>query len=284
MIDIIDNREEGDTSLRQAQLIMIKLLKSFHNICVKNSLSYWLDSGTLLGAVRHKGFIPWDDDIDICMPRGDYNILMKIANEQLPKDILFQHNKNSLKKWKWIKLRDKYSSFIQKSDLNKDIQYHQGVFIDIFPSDLIHKDHNTAKRILNRRYRKQKGKYIKILGSFIDLFSLIPIHVLRYNNVKNALIKYYSSDNYKYITKGIEVCLSYKIHKRETVFPLKKIRFEDDYFFAPNNSHQYLIDLFGDYMVLPPKNKREFHAAEIKPFTPCNHNDVLYWDKRKEKI
>jgi lipopolysaccharide cholinephosphotransferase len=67
-----DNRLDGGTPLRQAQLVMLRLLKAFHSICEENGLRYWLDAGTLLGAVRHGGFIPWDDDVDVLMPRDDY--------------------------------------------------------------------------------------------------------------------------------------------------------------------------------------------------------------------
>ena len=67
-----DNRQEGETVLRQAQLVMLRMLKIIDYICRKHDISYWMCSGTLLGAVRHKGFIPWDDDLDICMIREDY--------------------------------------------------------------------------------------------------------------------------------------------------------------------------------------------------------------------
>ena len=80
-----DNRQEGETVLRQAQLVMLRMLKIIDYICRKHDISYWMCSGTLLGAVRHKGFIPWDDDLDIGMPRADYDLLMSHSKEWLPK-------------------------------------------------------------------------------------------------------------------------------------------------------------------------------------------------------
>ena len=85
-----DNRADADTPLRQAQLVMLRMLKIIDYICRKHNLSYWVCSGTLLGAVRHKGFIPWDDDLDICMIREDYEKFTQIAPLEFPKDIMLQ--------------------------------------------------------------------------------------------------------------------------------------------------------------------------------------------------
>ena len=69
---------------------MLEILQEIHKICVENNLTYWLEAGTLLGAVRHKGFIPWDDDSDVSMPRADYEKFLKIAQKKLPKDMFLQ--------------------------------------------------------------------------------------------------------------------------------------------------------------------------------------------------
>ena len=82
--------------LRKAQLIMLDMLVEFDAICKKHNLKYWLDSGTLLGAVRHQGFIPWDDDIDLSMPVEDYNRFKEIATSELSEDIFFQTKEHYL--------------------------------------------------------------------------------------------------------------------------------------------------------------------------------------------
>ena len=87
----IDNRQCGDTVLRQSQLVMLRILKTVDSICKENNISYWLDSGTLLGAARHGGFIPWDDDIDIMMLREDYELFKEIAKKELPEDMFLQN-------------------------------------------------------------------------------------------------------------------------------------------------------------------------------------------------
>ena len=77
-----------EASLKEAQELMTTILKDIDSICRKNNINYWIESGTLLGAVRHKGFIPWDDDIDIGMLREDYNKFLEIANKDLKDDVI----------------------------------------------------------------------------------------------------------------------------------------------------------------------------------------------------
>jgi len=85
-----DNRKSGETILRQAQLVMTRMFKIIDYICREHHLRYWMCSGTLLGAVRHQGFIPWDDDLDICMIREDYDRFIQIAQQELPSDLFLQ--------------------------------------------------------------------------------------------------------------------------------------------------------------------------------------------------
>ncbi len=85
-----DEREKGETRLRQCQLVMLRMLKIFDYLCNKHQIQYFLVGGSLLGAVRHKGFIPWDDDFDLGMTRSNYEKFVKKAVPELPHDIFFQ--------------------------------------------------------------------------------------------------------------------------------------------------------------------------------------------------
>jgi len=121
-------------TLREAQLIMLDMLVEFDKICQKYNLKYWLDSGTLLGAVRHQGFIPWDDDIDLSMPIEDYNKFIEIAENELSSDIFFQTTQTDNKfPFDYIKLRSNRAKIVEFHEKDRDIEYHQGVFVDIFP-------------------------------------------------------------------------------------------------------------------------------------------------------
>ena len=121
-------------TLRKAQLIMLDMLIGFDAICKKHQLQYWLDSGTLLGAVRHQGFIPWDDDIDLSMPVEDYNKFLKIAKSELSSEIFLQTSQADKNfKFDYIKLRSNKASIVEFHEKDKQIKYHQGVFVDVFP-------------------------------------------------------------------------------------------------------------------------------------------------------
>ena len=114
-------------NLRKAQLIMFNLLKELDKVCKKNNINYWLDSGTLLGAVRHKGFIPWDDDIDICMLEKDYKKFLKIAKKELSENVFLQTEETD-KNYIWFpyaKLRDRNSVFIEEGQKQNEL-FHQG--------------------------------------------------------------------------------------------------------------------------------------------------------------
>lgn len=112
---------------------MLRMLKIIDYICRKHDLRYWLCSGTLLGAVRHQGFIPWDDDLDICMLREDYNRFIQIAPLEFPTDIFLQTQETD-PSYDYLplpcKVRDKNSLIISEGMENQ--KYQQGLFIDIF--------------------------------------------------------------------------------------------------------------------------------------------------------
>ena len=106
--------------LRKAQLIMLDMLVEFDELCKKHHLKYWLDSGTLLGAVRHQGFIPWDDDIDLSMPLEDYNKLLELGPKALSKNIFFQTSTTDPDfKFDYIKLRSNKASIVEFQEKNK---------------------------------------------------------------------------------------------------------------------------------------------------------------------
>ncbi len=100
--------------LREAQLIMLDMLIEFDVICKKHQLRYWLDSGTLLGAVRHQGFIPWDDDIDISMPIEDYHRFLAVAPAELSSNVFLQNRNTDCEfKFDYTKLRSNNASIVE---------------------------------------------------------------------------------------------------------------------------------------------------------------------------
>jgi len=247
--------------LRKAQLIMLDMLIEFDAICKKHQLQYWLDSGTLLGAVRHQGFIPWDDDIDLSMPIEDYNKFLKIAESELSSEIFFQTSQTDTSfKFDYIKLRSNKASIVELHEKDKQINYHQGVFVDIFPMLAIE---NT---------KENKKMYDSTLKEIRDVSS-ISLHtpngkddsVTRAALVASLKQKHHGwkSDKSKIIYGGEmpDVAAWFNIEK---VFPLTTMKFEGHTFPVPNNPSHYLDAIYSfDYRQLPPKNKRIIHAHSI---------------------
>ena len=121
-------------TLREAQILMKTILRDIDNICRENDISYWIESGTMVGAKRHNGFIPWDDDIDIGMMRKDYERFLELAPSYLPDDLfLLNAQLDSGVENSWSKVRHKYSKLIEEDD----VEYHEGLFVDIFPYDFM---------------------------------------------------------------------------------------------------------------------------------------------------
>ena len=122
------------TTLRDVQKVQLEILLEFDRICRKHGLKYLLFAGTLLGAVRHKGFIPWDDDIDVCMLRGDYERFLTVCKDELSAELFLQTTDTDREyPLQFAKLRKNNTRFVEKS--MSDLKIHHGVFIDIFPLD-----------------------------------------------------------------------------------------------------------------------------------------------------
>ena len=247
--------------LRKAQLIMLDMLIEFDVLCKKHQLQYWLDSGTLLGAVRHQGFIPWDDDIDLSMPVEDYNKFLKISGSELSNDIFFQTSKTDKNfKFDYIKLRSNKASIVEFHEKDKQVKYHQGVFVDIFPMLTIE---NTED---NKNYYDNMLKEIRSVSS-------VSLHtpdgkddpIKRADLVSSLKQKHqgWENDKAKIIYGGEmpDVAAWFDITE---VLPLTTMEFEGHLFSAPNNPDHYLDAIYSfNYRQTPPEDKRIIHAHSI---------------------
>ena len=131
----------------------LDLLRVFADVCEKNDLEYFLDGGTLLGAIRHKGFIPWDDDVDVIMPRKDYDRLWKIANSCFEYPYFFQTSLSEKNFFRaHAQLRNSETTGFIQSDEKKDI--NKGIFLDIFPLDNVPSDKSEREHL-----KKKTAKY-----------------------------------------------------------------------------------------------------------------------------
>jgi lipopolysaccharide cholinephosphotransferase len=274
MNNICINESENNITEKQlikAKKIMVEILEEVDRICTKYGIEYYLSDGTLLGAIRHGGFIPWDDDLDISMLRKDYNKFLEVVEKELDKKYFLQTTKTD--KYYDIehvptKIRHNGSRFIEED--NK--KYHQGVYIDIFPMDNV-PNNNFKFKLQNKissfimkssmrmRVKEEKLPLKNELTHLLYRFVLFIFKGKRREALNNWLINL-GDKNSSEIVYGIDTCWDVTFHKKD-IFPLKRIKFENKYFLAPNNPEAILTKLYGDYMKLPPVEERSWHAKEI---------------------
>ena len=259
---MISNKE-----FRQLQLTEMEILDEIDKFCQKNDINYFLVGGSCIGAIRHKGFIPWDDDIDIGMLREDYDRFIK---EYKDNDKFFVQTPEKDKKyWNLYAKVRKRNTYVGEKRIEK-LKVHNEIFIDIFPIDNILSDDynkiklraNLIKIIKSSLQYKYKVKKLsecnfKIL---IVLFSLLsqPLIVRLANKIMRK-------DN----KKNAELCVSYlseyaikkEITPKKTFIKPKKAKFEDREYYIPNDPDTYLSNLYGDYMKIPPKDQRINHGV-----------------------
>jgi len=236
---------------------MLRLLEAFDEVCRAHGLSYWLDFGTLLGARRHGGFIPWDDDLDVTMPLDDYRRFLKIAQRELPSSIFVQHKKSDPEVPNhYIKLRDRASWLVEEGEDRKEVRYHQGIFLDIFPANIVRSKHLFLYRSLLYMTKLFSNRYIHI-----DAPARAGIALLN---------RFHDPEKGDIVVAGGESLHWFEPYSTTAIFPLKKMRFETGTYPVPADTDRVLRHIFGpQYMQLPPMKKRKSHSVRIEPKRPC---------------
>lgn len=239
--------------LKEAKQIMLDILVDFDKISKEYGLTYWLTAGTLLGAVRHKGFIPWDDDIDICMPREDYE---KLSQIDIPKHLFLQNKKTDPKfEQYYTKIRRNNTLFIEFNEKGNNIKYHQGIFIDIFPLNYINKNiisfypkiHFLIAGVLSNK------RFYSIF--FNNDLVLSAIQILFYFHNKQNEISIFGLES---IDKKL------REFDKKYIFPLAEGSFEGYTFPIPKEFNLYLENFFDEnFMTLPPESERLIHNYKI---------------------
>lgn len=271
-----NNEDYENLDLKEAQTIMTEILKAVHDLCEKHGINYFLDAGTLLGAVRHKGFIPWDDDIDIGMLREDYNKFLKIAEKELPKHLFLQTFETDEYYDVYptpCKVRYNNTIFLEEG-AKENHKMHNGIFIDIFPYDSLPKSKFVYKvqRALSynilKSYKRIRDIPEKLSFKNKITFTFYRLVIKMFPNKRrlkffNHLVKW-NDQNSEYMGYGLDTYWSQYIYKKSDYFDLAKLDFEEYKFYGPKNYHAILTQLYGDYMTLPKEEDRMWHAKEIK--------------------
>lgn len=248
---------------------LLGILKEFDMLCQEKQLKYSIAYGTLLGAVRHKGFIPWDDDIDVVMPREDYERLLSIKYKTKKYEVKsYRYTEGYF--YEFSKMIDR-ETFVQEKyrcDTN------MGIFIDIFPMDYVENE-----RDLKRAMRKAKNNKAMVLrlGSNLKNTTSNPVSyaikkLIRFliSPFRKEIIFFYEKKSFGYPHKnnGLTVGLITSIYKQD-FFPsslwndLNRIPFENIEVNAFREYDIYLSHLYGDYMILPPAEERVTHHSFI---------------------
>lgn len=256
--------------LHQIHRLEFQLALEVKKICDKYNIRYFLVAGTLLGAVRHKGFIPWDDDMDIGMLREDYDRFIAVAPDELAKDYFLQTlNTDKGYGFPYAKLRLNGTKFIEKN--SADCKAHKGIFIDIFPYDAVPADPVLQKRHSRRikayflmlltkkgyrfwaaENRVQTAAKFRFLSCLLFMFPAgyfsrkLEQECRRYNSSHSDTV-FLACGSYGYEKEQI---------RRAWIGNLTELEFEGHPFTCPAAWDDYLSFLYGDYMTPPPENKR----------------------------
>ena len=259
--DIVDDRLTGKTPLECAKKVELRILRIFDRICKVHGLSYCLACGTLLGAVRHGGFIPWDDDIDVHMPMDDYYKFMKIAAQDLPSGIGFYYGADT--QCGFGKLIDRRSYYLDET-VQTVVNAPSGIFIDIFPLRRYRSGRLHYKTTMIVRH----GILASLLFGRVTLINLLRRWFWRLANlcIFYPLDWLNSSKSGKFaaIPQSMWGCIEAEV-LTEWPFPTSIVEFEGYEFPAPHNVELYLQTMYGNYMALPPPEERRVHAKLIVP-------------------
>ncbi|WP_266204903.1 LicD family protein [Pontibacter kalidii] len=266
-----DEREKESDRFRQCQLVMLRMFKILDFLCRKHQIQYFLNGGTLLGAIRHQGMIPWDDDLDVGMTRENYEKFVEFAVPELPQDIFFQSDETD----RYFpaghiieaKLRDKYSSYVRRAeDKASWLKWHDGLQVDIAVFDQAYLPHNFFIYLQNRLLifflqRKSNKARARALR-WIARHSPIPL--------------VYASS---YINNRRMVKLGKYYIKEQELAELLETDFEGMKAYIPIGWDNYLARRYGNYMQPPPPEKQKgHHSIDVpNPFIPCDHTEILYW-------
>ena len=273
---------DKNKNLKKLQETELEILKYFDKVCKDNNLEYYLAYGSLLGAVRHKGFIPWDDDIDIHMKGKDYLKLTKILKDNNNDKYFFQSLETEKNYYLlWNKIRINNTIFIEKGWENNEI--HKGISLDIFPLFDYPKNKKDKKKIdgifkitkllidnnmkENKNY-KSYGTSGKILSK---VFKLIPKALRNKIIIKNInyLCQYKSNNEYYFTTiNGTSEKFS-----KDAFSSSIKLNFEKEKFNVPINYKKYLEETYGDYMQLPKEEDRIGHGETYLCFDTTGDED-----------
>ena len=257
-----------ELTLQEIKEIELQILKTFHAFCKENNIRYFISHGTLLGTIRYKGFIPWDDDIDVLVPREDYNRLLEIFRDT-DRYQLFFFEKNEKFLFPYAKLCDMTTKKIENG---KESELPLGLDMDIFPLDAWD---NDPKKAIKEAKRQSKIRF-KLGLTKLDKPESLSWHKRTVKGVLMAFCKMRGSQHY--VRKLIKEASNHpyegskylggrawNVYGTRDILPAEvfdhpiEVEFEGETFWAPVGYDAFLSSLYGNYLPEPPPEKRKTH-------------------------
>lgn len=286
-------KEYDDFTLKRIQEVELEILKDFMDICDRHGLDYFGIAGTGIGALRHHGFIPWDDDIDVAMPRDDFEKLLPLVEKEMGDKYLIM-NAERYPNYPLMTTRMTMRGTKFKEEALKNIDAPLGIFLDLYPLDKVSDNPKEARRQARDAWFWSKililrsipfpmlgfsGWKAKIIHAICGLAHLVLsiLHVPKTWIYKKAYEAETRSNHYTK-TKNLDFFCDttpyMDLYAVKDIYPLRKLPFEDVELNFPHNLHNNLTGMYGDYMQLPPEEKRKNHYPyELEFFKEMKEND-----------
>ena len=257
-----------NTDLKKLHAVLLELLVEFDRICRKYDIPYSIDGGTLLGAVRHGGFIPWDDDADVIMNRSAYDKFVNIIDDEVDTDKYYFQDIRRTKgfRWGYGKFRKTGTKFVRLGQ--EYMPYEQGVFIDVFVCDNV-PDNYVLRSICNFHSFLYRKAFYSTVGVHTSSGSTKMVYYMLNSipeeKLKTSYFKYIKRRNRKE-THWVK-CLTFPAinktygYKRSWYADTVDMRFEGKILRGCRKYDEYLTFMYGDYMKLPPVDKRKCHPV-----------------------
>ena len=271
-------REYDAETLARIQKTELGILKDFMEVCDRHGLTYFGIAGTGIGALRHQGFIPWDDDIDVALPREDFNRFIKYAEEELS-DRYFILNTEHYINYPLMTTRLCLKDSKFKEEALKNIDAPMGIFLDLYPFDKVSDNPKEVKKQARRAwfwskvlilrsipfptlgFKGIKGKIIHGICGVIHFF-MVLFHISKkwiYKKAYEAETMYNHYDKTTHLNFWSDTTPFMNLYKVSDIYPIRKLPYEDVMMSFPRDMHENLTGMYGDYMKLPPEDKRKNH-------------------------
>lgn len=252
--------------IKELRKILLELMDEIHAFCEKHGLKYYLSGGTLIGAIRHKGFIPWDDDIDIHMPRPDYEKFLELFPKE-SENVLLENRLNDKYRYTYAKVCKKNTLVVEHA---MDGGVDEGVFIDVFPLDALGNTEEEAKKLMDKLSLKvdmtrsliyrQWRKGVPFTRNFA-IWGLHVVSLMAGGHKKlikdiNKIMTTYDYDKSKYVGEFIDKVQYKRITEKSLYGNGVLHEFEGRQYYVPDDYDKVLRNFYGDYMKLPPKEQQ----------------------------